>query len=144
MRAVISALEERLDAVSKGETAAAVLEGDPGIGKTTLFQAGLRAAVAREYCVLSFRAAASEVQLSYAALGDLLEDVLPETVAGLPAPQRHALEIALRLREEDTKASDPRTIGLEFLNVVRELARSRPEVVAIDDCQWIDTPTAAL
>ncbi len=69
-------LEERLDAVSKGETAAVVLEGDAGIGKATLFQAGLRAALAREYRVLSSRPATSEVQLSYAALGELLEGVL--------------------------------------------------------------------
>ena len=69
---------------------------------------------------------------------------MPETVAVLPAPQRRALEIALRLREEDTKASDPRTIGLAILNVMRELARARPLVVAIDDGQWIDTPTAAV
>jgi len=137
-------LEERLDAVSKGETAAVVLEGDAGIGKTTLFQAGLRAALAREYRVLSSRPATSEVQLSYAALGDLLEGVLPETAVALPVPQLRALENALRLREEDTAASDRRTIALAFLNVVRELARSKPLVVAVDDVQWIATPTAAV
>ena len=137
-------LKERLHAVSQGPTAAVVLEGDAGIGKTTLVQAALRAALAREYRVLASRPAASEVQLSYAALSDLLEGVLPEIAPSLPTPQRCALEIALRLREADPAASDPRTIALAFLNVMRELARSRPLVVAVDDVQWIDPPTAAV
>ena len=78
-----------------------VLEGEPGIGKTTLWAAGVEAAAELGYQVLACRPVGSEVQLSYAALGDLLDEVLDDALADLPAPRRRALEVALLL--------DPRT-----------------------------------
>jgi predicted ATPase len=48
-----------------------VLIGDAGIGKTTLWDAGLGAARERGIRVLSTRASSAEAQLSYAALIDL-------------------------------------------------------------------------
>lgn len=73
-----ASFEEFLDAFPRSGAAAVVLEGDAGVGKTTLFQAGLRSALKRQYRVLASRPAASEVQLSYAALSDLLEGVWPD------------------------------------------------------------------
>jgi hypothetical protein len=46
------------------------VEGEAGIGKTTLWRAGVDAARAAGYRVLSARAAQAETGLSYAALGD--------------------------------------------------------------------------
>ena len=120
-----------------------MLEGDAGIGKTTLFLAGVSSALERGYRILSCRPASSEVQMSYAALRDLVERLPPEALETLPGPQRRGLEIALRLREAETDALDPATIGIGLLNVLRGLARSGPVVVAIDDLHWIDLPTAA-
>src|SRR5438477_2072854 len=71
-----------------------VLQGEAGIGKTTLWREGLALAEAAGYRVLSCRPARPEVQLSFAALGDLLEPVLGEA-GRLPPPQRRALQIAL-------------------------------------------------
>ena len=51
--------------------------------------------------------AGSEVQLSFAALGDLLEDVLDETLSELPRPQRRALEVALLLEDPQGLATRP-------------------------------------
>jgi DNA-binding CsgD family transcriptional regulator len=124
--------------------AAVILEGGSGIGKTTIFQAALNSVLARGYRVLAARPAAAEAQLSYAGLSDLLTEVLPESAHALPPPQRRALEIALRVREADTAPLDPGTIGVGFLNTLRELGRLGPLVVAIDDVQWLDTPTAAV
>ncbi|MGZ4110803.1 MAG: hypothetical protein ACXVP7_14100, partial [Actinomycetota bacterium] len=45
------------------------IEGEAGIGKTTLWRAGVDAAGAAGYRVLSARAAQAETGLSYAALG---------------------------------------------------------------------------
>jgi hypothetical protein len=53
-----------------------VLEGAAGIGKTTVWRAGAAQAAGRSYTVLSCRPAESEVTLSSAALGDLLDGVL--------------------------------------------------------------------
>jgi hypothetical protein len=54
-----------------------------GIGKTTLWRAGVSVARARGHRVLACRAAESEARLSYAALGDLFDFQLPD----LPAPR---------------------------------------------------------
>ena len=56
--------------------AALVLEGDAGIGKTTLWEAGLAIARAADQRVLRCRPAAAESQLSFAAVADLLAEML--------------------------------------------------------------------
>jgi hypothetical protein len=71
-----------------GGPSALLLEGPAGIGKTTLWRAGVSFARARGHRVLSCRAAEAEARLSYAALGDLFDFELPD----LPAPQRRALD----------------------------------------------------
>ena len=130
-------------AVAEGP-AACTLEGESGIGKTTLWDAAVAAARHRSYVVLACRPAGSEVQLSFAALGDLLDGVLPETLAELPTPQRRALEVALLLEDPGEPPPDQRAIGLAVLGAFRVLAASRPVLVAVDDAQWLDRPTAAV
>src|SRR5205823_1807294 len=92
----LEALTGFVDAVVSGP-AGFILEGEPGIGKTTVWDAGVATARERSYRVLWCRPAGSEVQLSFASLGDLLEGVLEESLDELPAPQRRALEVALLL-----------------------------------------------
>jgi predicted ATPase len=78
--------------------AALVLEGEAGIGTTTLWRSGVGAARTRGLRVLSARPAEVERDLAYVGLRDLLEDVLPEVSPMLPAARRHALEAAPLLR----------------------------------------------
>jgi hypothetical protein len=66
---------------------ALMLKGGPGIGKTTLWQAGREAALARGMRVLSARPASAETSLSFAGLADLLDGVEPGRLGNLPAPQ---------------------------------------------------------
>ncbi len=54
---------------------ALVLEGEPGIGKSTLWRLGLDAASRHGSRALTARPAAGEARLPYSALGDLLEAV---------------------------------------------------------------------
>ena len=77
---------------------ALVLEGDAGVGKTTLWEAGLTETATRGYRVLSARPAESETSLSFSGIGDLLDPVLERALASLSAPQNRALSRALRLR----------------------------------------------
>ena len=139
----LALLEQRLGAIVDGGTLAVVLEGDPGIGKTTLFRSAVSSARERGYSVLACRPSAPEVPLSYAGLSDLLEPVGPDVLGALPPPQRRALEIALRLRDVGATPADPGTIAVAFRNVLRELSAAQPLVVAVDDSQWIDSPSAA-
>ncbi len=120
---------------------ALVLEGSAGIGKTTLWQVATGSAQAAGALVLASRAAESEATLSYSALGDLFEEAADEAMTDLPAPQRGALEAAL-LRSGQEARLDRHAISLGALGVVRALAQTSPVVIAIDDVQWLDTPSA--
>ena len=120
----------------------ALLEGDPGIGKTALWIAGAETARDRGACVLQTRPGETERRLSYSALDDLLSAELDEVLPHMPPSRRRALEVAL-LRADDPDASpDPRGVSVAVLEFVRWLARDRPIVVAIDDLQWLDPGSA--
>jgi ATP/maltotriose-dependent transcriptional regulator MalT len=123
---------------------ALLVEGEAGIGKTALWQAGLAHAQARGQRTLVCRPAGSEVRLSFAALGDLLAGPLQEVLADLPLPQRRALQVALLLADPEGEPPDQRAIGLGLLNVLRALSSAGPVLVAIDDAQWLDAPSAAV
>jgi class 3 adenylate cyclase len=121
-----------------------VLEGEPGIGKTTLWEEGVRAARERSYRVLLTSPSGAESRLSFAALADLLEDTPAEVLAGLPAPQRRGLEVALLLADGGGPAPAQRAIAAAVLGVLRSLAAGGPVLVAIDDVQWLDPSSAAV
>ncbi len=116
---------------------ALLLEGEPGIGKTTLWSAAVDQATARQFRVLSTRAAAAESVLAYTALADMLGDVDPDTWADLPAPQLRAVDQVL-LRADTGDATDQRAVAAAFLAVIERLAESGPVLLAIDDLQWVD------
>jgi DNA-binding CsgD family transcriptional regulator len=122
---------------------ALVIEGEAGIGKSTVWNAGVAEARESGYRVLECRTAGSEVQLSYAALADLFEPALNETAAELRAPQLTALRVAFLLDETEGPPPEQRAIGFAVLGVVRALAARAPVLVAVDDVQWLDSASAA-
>lgn len=134
--AEFGAVERFLDAAAAGPCAL-VIEGEPGIGKTTVWVEAVRAAEARSYRVLQARPAENEVKLSYATLSDLAGDAFEETRAALPAPQERALAAAL-LRIDPDHPADPRTTATAFVGLLTALAAGRPVLVAVDDVQWLD------
>jgi DNA-binding CsgD family transcriptional regulator len=134
---------ERFLAAGSGLPAALVLEGEPGIGKTTLWRSAV-AAAARSYLVLSAQPVAGEVELSHASLADLLEPCVADVLPALPRPQRRALEAALLLVELEGDPPQPRAVAAGFLGVLRALARERPVLVALEDIQWLDTSSRAV
>jgi hypothetical protein len=77
----LAALDRFLE--EPGGTTVLLLEGDAGIGKTTLWLAGLGHARRRGLRVLKCRPAEAEAQLSFAGLTDLFEGVLGDVRAGL-------------------------------------------------------------
>ena len=139
----LSALAGFIEALAEGPRALLV-EGEAGIGKTTVWQAGVRAAELAGCRVLSCRPTGSEARFSFAALGDLLAGVFPGTLPLLPATQRRALELALVLAEADDEPVGEQAVALGFLGVLRSVAEAGPVVVAVDDTQWLDRPTATV
>src|SRR2546430_1125524 len=121
-----------------------LLEGEAGIGKTTLWRAGVESARALSYSVLRASPGEKEATFSYSVVSDLLEDMLEEALEGLPGPQRRALEIALLIRESNGGPPEQHTLGLALLGVLRTLAASRPVVLAVDDVQWLDPSPSRL
>lgn len=120
-----------------------VLSGEPGIGKTRLLQAGVERALARGVSVLRARPNEAERRLAFAGLGDLFA-VRYDEIGALPAPQRRALRAALLLEDVRGEAPEERAIAVASLELMRRLSASGPIVLAIDDLQWLDAPTASV
>lgn len=135
----LSELHEFLDAGRFPSTL--VLTGGPGIGKTTLWEAGISAARKRGLRVLSARSSGAEARLSFGALIDLFDEVDTEALAGLPAPQLRALEVALLRAEPLDQPPERDAIAVGVLSALRALATHEPLLVAVDDVQWLDPPS---
>ena len=100
----LRAVHAFLDRPAGAGMAGLVLEGEAGIGKSTIWLAGVEAARERGLRVLSSRPAEVELGVAHAGLGDLLEDALGEVVTSCEAPRRRALETALLLGEDAGRA----------------------------------------
>jgi DNA-binding CsgD family transcriptional regulator len=137
----LAAVEELL---GEAEPSLAALEivGEPGIGKTTVWQEAVRRGEAHGLFVVTARPTESEARLSFAGLADMLEVVDDEIIALLPPPQRSAIDVAL-LRTNAVRAPSRRLVGTALLSILRELAGRGPVLLAVDDAQWLDPPTAA-
>jgi DNA-binding NarL/FixJ family response regulator len=122
---------------------AVAIVGEPGIGKTTLWQAAVEQARARGVRMLVARPTESEARLAFAGLADLLADVPDELFARLPEPQRVGLDAAL-LRVASARPPERRVVGAGFLTLLRALAGESEVVCAIDDLQWLDASSAAV
>jgi AAA ATPase domain len=127
-----------------GPARALVVTGEAGIGKTEVWRAGVEAAREGGWRVLVATPAEAEARFSFAALGDLLAGTVDEALSALPRPQRRALEVALLLREPDGAGPDHHAVALAFLGALRSAAATQRLVLAIDDVQWLDAPTASL
>lgn len=121
---------------------ACVLHGPAGIGKTTLWREALAGVADRGYRLLACRPAESEAGLSFGGLRDLLDDLPDPLLASLPEPQRRAVEVALLRREADDPPLGHRAVAVALLGILRRLAAESPVVLAVDDAQWLDVPTA--
>jgi DNA-binding CsgD family transcriptional regulator len=122
----------------------AVLVGEAGIGKTTLWLAACEAAEERGYRLISCRPAETDTHFSFAGLADLIGDVLEEALPELPGPQQKALAQALLLADHDGNSVDEHRVAVAFLSTLRAIAAARSLVVAVDDVDWLDAPSLAV
>jgi hypothetical protein len=121
-----------------------LIDGEPGIGKTTLWRRGVELAHDRSYRVLAATPTASEAQLAYTGIRDLVGELFLDVEAQLPSPQRRALAVAL-LREEPGAAPPGQgEVAAGFLGALRLAAAAGPVLVAVDDVQWLDSSSALI
>lgn len=115
-----------------------IIEGDAGIGKTTLWLSLLHTADTLGFRMLTARVGQAESVMAFAALADLLAEVSDEHFAALPPLQRLALERVLLRAGADGPATDQRVVAAGFVSVLHLLAADSPVLIAIDDVHWLD------
>ena len=133
-RAVV---EAALASARGGRSAALVIRGEPGIGKTALLDA---AAAGADLTVLRCAGTPSEAELPFGSLHLLLYPVIGPADE-LPGPQRAALLAALGLGPS-RGGGDPMLIGAAVLTLLAALAGPRPVLCLIDDAHWLDQASA--
>ena len=125
--------------VASSRPSGLLIEGDAGIGKTTLLLTTVDEARERGFRVLSARPAAAESVLAYAVLADLLREVEVAAWAELPDVQRLALDRVLLRADADGPATDQREVAASVLTIVEHLAAESPVLLVLDDLQWLDS-----
>jgi DNA-binding CsgD family transcriptional regulator len=126
-------LDRMLAEARAGRSGVAVLEGEPGIGKTALLRYGVEAA--DDFTVAEVTGVESEQEMDYAALHRLLRPFTDARDA-LPPPQHDALASAFGL--VTGPPGDRFLVGLAVLTLLSGLAAERPLLVVCDDAQWLD------
>ena len=124
-------------------SAALVIEGAPGIGKTTLWTRAADRARLLGLNVLSCRPARSDTGLPHVGLADLLRTVPDERFQCLPSPQRRPLEVALLRQDAAEGDLEPRAVGTGLTTLLGVLADQDPLMLAVDDAQWLDPASAS-
>jgi DNA-binding CsgD family transcriptional regulator/tetratricopeptide (TPR) repeat protein len=131
------ALDDLLAGARSGRSAAVVLRGEAGIGKTALLQYLLeRSTGCRTVKAVGVQ---SEMELSYAGLHQLCASLLTG-LDHLPEPQREALATAFGLRSGIVP--DRFLVGLATLSLLANAGGDQPLVCLVDDAQWLDHASA--
>ncbi len=133
-RAAIGAL---LEGARSSRSAALVIRGEAGVGKSALLAD--TADRAEDMHVLRARGVESESDLPFAAVQGLLRPAL-EGLDALPAPQSRALGTALGLAEGPPP--ERFLVYSACLGLLAELAEQRPVLGLVDDAHWLDSASA--
>ncbi|KAA0091498.1 helix-turn-helix transcriptional regulator [Mycolicibacterium sp. P1-18] len=133
----LAVVTESLSAVAT-RGAALVVDGDPGIGKSTLLEAAIRWATANGYGQLGCAGLQSHTEMGFAGLHELVHPLLAHSSA-LPPRQESALLTAFGLA--DGPAPDRLLVSLAVLGLLEEAACRRRLLLIVDDAQWLDQST---
>lgn len=119
---------------------ALVIEGEPGIGKSTIWQHAIGVARGEGRRLLACRAVETEMALPFVSLTDLLDPLLDAT-ADPGSARRPVLETALG-PSGPAASIDRLVVSRAVLGLIRSVAADGPLLIAIDDVQWLDPATA--
>ncbi|WP_394618924.1 ATP-binding protein [Lentzea sp. JNUCC 0626] len=131
------ALDDLLAGARAGRSAAVVVRGEPGIGKSALLKYVRERA---DGCrVVRASGVQSEMELSHAGLHQLCVPLLAG-LDQLPEPQRDALGTAFGLNRG--AAPNRFLVGLATLSLLADAAGPQPLVCLVDDAHWLDRVSA--
>src|SRR5215510_4008563 len=123
---------------ARGERSAAlVLRGEPGIGKTALLS--YAADSAHDMTLLRCTGIEAEHELPFAGMHQLVRPCV-DLIGRLPDPQAAALRSALGLSFDDV--GDRFLVSVGLLSLLAEACEDGPVLCCVDDAQWLDQPSA--
>ncbi|MFF2557489.1 AAA family ATPase [Nocardia sp. NPDC058058] len=123
-----------------GDRSGILIEGEPGIGKSTLVEHTAAAAIAAGMRVLRTAGVEAERNLVFAGLHQLLYPLRREFDA-LPARQLDALTTALGM-SDSTDEPNVHLVGLAALTLLADAAADRAVLVIAEDAHWLDMASA--
>ncbi len=143
----IARLTAVIEGAARGVGTAVLVEGPPGIGKTSLLDAGAALAAERALSVLRARGGELERGLPFG----IARDLLARRVARAPDDERSRLlsgaaavaAPALGLSEAHGLPAEEPAINHGLTWLLADLAEQQPLAVIVDDIQWADAASAA-
>jgi DNA-binding CsgD family transcriptional regulator/tetratricopeptide (TPR) repeat protein len=134
----LALLDGLLREAARGRGAAVLIEGEPGIGKSTL----VRAAVAADVGCQVFWGAGDELGMALPLLPFL--DALRVREPSVNARRNTIVGLLRGEIAADRGADVPATLAEQLLALIAEESAVRPVVLVIDDLQWADPASVAL
>ena len=128
-------IDQLLHGATEGKSAALLLHGEAGIGKSSLLRSALDRAQERGFGILRTRGFESESDIPFAGLLELLTPLLPLRNR-IPEVQARALGSALAL--EPPTPFDRFAVPAGMLSLLGAAAEENPYVVLADDVHWLD------
>jgi predicted ATPase len=137
------AIERLLDGTATGPRVL-VMEGPPGIGKSSIWREALAGSEERGFRKLVSAPAETEQGLPYTGLHDLLGAIPDADIAALPEPQARALRAALYRSDPSEGTADAAAVAIAASRLLQRMAERGPLLLAVDDLQWLDASSAAV
>lgn len=146
----LASIERLLDGAAAASGAVVLIEGEPGIGKTSLLRATRRLAAGRGFAVISGRAGELERPFAFGLVRQAIEPVLE----ALPGAERDALLGGVvrpaggAIAPDAQGGAGTRPESHAVLNglfwLLARLAARAPLLLALDDVHWADEGTLRL
>jgi len=130
-------IDRALESARRGRSAALLISGEAGVGKTSL----LRYAIDRAEAMNVVRATGVEfeAELEFSGLLEVCRPLLHH-LDDLPELQARSLRGVLGL--EETAVRDRFAVGVATLSLLAAAAEREPLLVVVDDVHWLDRPSA--